>query len=580
MTFNTAAVITLKPMDTRLTYTEPDPELSRTIQRALNCHPVLAGLLADRGITCADEARFFLNPDFSRLANPFTLKDMDPGVARIHTAVANREKILVFGDFDADGVTATATVFEFLSRVEADVAWYVPHRVKEGYSLQTDHIRMAVEMDVDLIITVDCGISSGEAVAAARAEDIDVIITDHHEPGGEAPQALAVINPKQADCRSGLDYLAGVGVAFYLVMALRKFFREKGMWERFEEPSLIEFLDLFTIGTIGDMVPLVADNRTLCIAGMRQIRTGARPGINAMVQSARLDPDRMDSDDISFKIVPRINAAGRISHARICVSHLTATGLSQAKTSARLLDDLNLRRQHIEREIVLGIEHRITKDPGLIDGRILVLWDSRWEPTVLGIAASRLSRKYACPVVLLSVKDGMATGSCRSLNQINIHQALGANSDLLERFGGHAMAAGLTLKADRIDSLTRGLRQHLEAHYSDEDFVPTLRVDAELQIDDITLELARAIDSLRPFGTANPEPVFMARNLWVSDALILGGCHRKMQLRGETGATTVEALHFNLPDTSDLPVFFPRLLFTLKINKFKAQAAQMIIRDA
>ncbi|HCY86448.1 MAG TPA: single-stranded-DNA-specific exonuclease RecJ, partial [Desulfobacteraceae bacterium] len=390
-------------METRLTHISPDPELTRRLSKALNCHPVLASLLADRGLNSPEEARFFLDPDFSRLTNPFDLKDMLQGVERIHSAVVNNEKILVFGDFDADGVTATSTVFEFLSRAEADVAWYVPHRVKEGYSLQPAHIDIAVEMNVDLIITVDCGISAAEAVEAARSEDVDVIVTDHHEPGEDFPNALAVINPKQPDCSSGLDYLAGVGVAFYLVMALRKFFREKQVWEEIEEPSLVEYLDLFAIGTIGDMVPLVGDNRTLCIAGMRQIRMGSRPGIKAMVQSARLDIAQMDSDDISYKVVPRINAAGRISHARICVSHLTAPSLSEAKTTAQLLDDLNLKRQHIEREIVLDIENRISRDPTLLDGRIIVLWDRRWEPTVLGIAASRLSRKYTSPVVLMSV---------------------------------------------------------------------------------------------------------------------------------------------------------------------------------
>ncbi|MCG8619482.1 MAG: single-stranded-DNA-specific exonuclease RecJ [Desulfobacterales bacterium] len=558
----------------------PDPELTQRLSDALNCHPVLAGLLAQRGLNSPEEAEFFLDPDFSRLTNPFDLKDMQAGVERIYSAVLNNEKILVFGDFDADGVTATSTVFEFLTRAEADVAWYVPHRVKEGYSLQPDHIEIAVEMNVDLIITVDCGIGSAEAVEAARAEDIDVIVTDHHEPGDDFPEALAVINPKQPDCTAGLDYLAGVGVAFYLVMALRKHFREQQIWEEIEEPSLVEYLDLFAIGTIGDMVPLLGDNRTLCIAGMRQIRSGTRPAVKAMSQAARLDLSQMDSDDISYKLVPRINAAGRISHARICVSHLTAPTLNEAKTTAQLLDDLNLKRQHIEREIVLDIENRISRDPTLLDDRIIVLWDRRWEPTVLGIAASRLSRKYTCPVVLMSIKDGIATGSCRSVNQINIHQALGANADLLDRFGGHAMAAGLTLKEERLEDISIGLKDYLNTHCSDEDFIPKLSVDAELGIDDITLDLARAIDRLRPFGTANPEPLFMARNLWVGDSVILGNSHRKMVLKGEHSVNSVEALHFNLSDTSDLPAFYPTLLFHLKINKFKKHAAQMIVKEA
>jgi len=208
-------------MDIKLTYSTPDRDVVQGLQRALGCHPVIAGLLADKGITSADEARFFLNPDYSRLSNPFELKDMDKAVARIHTAVCNKEKILIFGDFDADGVTATAMLYQFLSLVDADLSWYVPHRTKEGYSLQLPHIEMAVSMDVDLIITVDCGISSHEAVAAAAGEDIDVIITDHHEPDTAIPKAVAVVNPKQAGCSARLEYLAGVGVAFYLIMGLR-----------------------------------------------------------------------------------------------------------------------------------------------------------------------------------------------------------------------------------------------------------------------------------------------------------------------------------------------------------------------
>ena len=238
-------------MEIELTYSTPDKDVVHTLQTALGCHPVVAGLLADKGLTTADEAQFFLNPDYSRLCNPFELKDMDKAVERIFTAVCNKEKILIFGDFDADGVTATAMLYQFLSIVEADLSWYVPHRTKEGYSLQLPHIEMAVSMDVDLIITVDCGIGSHDAVCAAGKEDIDVIITDHHEPDSTIPEAFAVVNPKQADCDAGLDYLAGVGVAFYLIMALRKIFRKNGVWEHYPEPRLSEYLDLFTIGTIG-----------------------------------------------------------------------------------------------------------------------------------------------------------------------------------------------------------------------------------------------------------------------------------------------------------------------------------------
>ncbi|WDP88738.1 MAG: single-stranded-DNA-specific exonuclease RecJ [Desulfobacter sp.] len=566
-------------MDTQFTYAAPDPQITSRLTQALGCHPVLAGLLADRGINEPGEARFFLNPDFSRLTSPFDLKDMDKAVERIYTAVVNKEKILVFGDFDADGVTAVSVIYDFLTTVEAAPAWYIPHRTKEGYSLHPPHIEMAVDMDVDLIITVDCGISSHEAVKAAALEDIDVIITDHHEPSETLPTALAVVNPKQEACTAGLDYLAGVGVAFYLVMALRKFFRDKGLWDTFAEPDLVQFLDLFAIGTIGDMVPLVKDNRTLCVAGLRRITLGKRPGLQAMARAARLDLNRMDADDISFKIVPRINAAGRISHARICVTHLTCRDRSQADAGAQLLDELNTKRQYIEREIVRDIESRIELDPALLDGRLLVLWDNRWEQSVLGIAASRLSRKYGCPVVLLSLDGGRAVGSCRSVNRINIHQALTENSHLFEKFGGHAMAAGLTLKEEHLAALKPALSRYLDTRCSPEDFQNSVKVDAELGVEDMTHGLASAIESMMPFGTANPEPLFLARNLWVASSHIIGTCHRKMILKGESGTAQVEALHFNLPDVTDLPGFYSQILFKLKVNKFKPDGVQIIVQD-
>ena len=437
-------------MEITLTYATPDKEVVQTLQTALGCHPVIAGLLADKGITTPDEAKFFLNPDYSRLRSPFALKDMNKAVERIYTAIRNKEKILIFGDFDADGVTATAMLYQFLGLVEADLSWYVPHRTKEGYSLQLPHIEMAVSMDVDLIITVDCGISSHEAVEAAGKEDIDIIITDHHEPDTTIPNAFAVVNPKQADCTAGLDYLAGVGVAFYLIMGLRKRFRDNGVWEQFAEPNLSEYLDLFTIGTIGDMVPLVDDNRVLCVAGIKRIRMGHRPALVSMARASRVDLDKLDSDDISFKIVPRLNAAGRISHARICVSHLTCPAPAQTETTAVLLDELNQKRQLIEKEIVQEIERRIADDPSILDNRIIVLWDSEWEASVLGIAASRLARKHACPVVLLNSKEEIAKGSCRSINQINIHQILSEIRDVLDNFGGHAMAAGLSVRKKNL----------------------------------------------------------------------------------------------------------------------------------
>ena len=568
-------------MGTLLTYSESPPDKTKALCNALGCHPVIASLLWSRGFHSPESAQFFLNPNFDQLTNPFKLKDMDIAVDRIYSAIQNKEKIMVFGDFDADGVTATALLHDFFSRIEADISWYVPHRIKEGYSLQVSHIAMAADLNVDLIITVDCGVTSNDAVLAARDEDMDVIVTDHHEPSDILPDAMAVIDPKQKECTANLDYLAGVGVAFYLVMALRKHFRDQGFWDRYEEPNLLDFLDLFALGTIGDMVPLIHENRVLCMAGIRQIKKGKRPGIHALAQVARVDLGTLDSDDISFKLVPRINAAGRISHSRICVSLLTAQSMVEAEKTAQLLDELNQKRQLIEKEIVQDIEKRIFERPALLKNRLLVLWDSSWNPSVLGIAASKLARKYTCPVVLICDGQEPAMGSCRSINNINIHQALGEASHLLERFGGHAMASGLALKKENLPQLVQSLSEHMQATYTDEAFEKSMVIDTQLVIEDMNYELALQLNRLRPFGTANPEPIFLASNLKVISSYLLGGLHRKMILQhpDSPGGATVEALHFNLPDPNYLPDHYEQLAFRLKINKFKAKSAQIIIED-
>jgi single-stranded-DNA-specific exonuclease len=568
-------------MTTHLTYATPDPEGVRLLCRDLGCHPVTAALIWNRGFTSVEAARLFLNPGFDHLTDPFSMKDMEKAVLRIYAAVINKEKILIFGDFDADGVTATTLIHDFLCVVDADLTWYIPHRIKEGYGISPDHIHMAAQWGVDLIITVDCGIGGVDAVAAAADEDMDVIITDHHEPGPILPSALAVVDPKQPDCGSGLSFLAGVGVAFFLVMALRKFFREKGVWSQFPEPDLLRFLDLFAVGTIGDMVPLIQENRVLCMAGIKQMQKNARPGIQALARAARIDMKQLDSDDISFKMVPRINSAGRMSHARICVSLLTSPGMAEAQKTAFLLDDLNVRRQTIEREIVSDIENRILQDPGLIKNRLLLLWDKKWDPSVLGIAASRLSKKYVCPVLLLSCNKDVAMGSGRSINNINIHKALTENAHLLQKFGGHAMASGLTLAIDRIPELVSGIHAHLKTHYTETDFSKTLFIDAEIKLDEISFDLALDLDRLRPFGMANPEPLFLARRLKVVSSHIIGRSHRKMLLQSADTANgpVAEAFHFNMPDIQQAPMFYDRLAFRLKRSKFKSCTPQMIIED-
>ncbi len=559
-----------------------DPGSCAWLEKTMGLHPVTAGLLVQRGITSPEQAKSYLYPDLHSLADPFTLKGMKRSVRRIYHALMNQEKIMIFGDFDADGVTATTLLYEFLQICGGNITWYIPHRIEEGYGFQDSHALMAARENIDLIITVDCGISSVSAVDMANQEDIDVIITDHHEPGPCLPRAFAVIDPKQKDCPAGLGYLAGVGVAFFMAMALRKYFRDKGLWQEIPEPSLLRFLDLFVMGTIADMVPLVKENRVLCQAGFRQIVQNPRPGISALMKVCRLDLSRLDFEDLSFKLIPRINSAGRMAHARICVSLLLHQNVSDAFSIAQVLDELNHKRQIIEREIVDTIQRKIQSDPALIHERLLMLWGVDWHPSVLGIAASRLAREYARPVILLSRKDGKITGSCRSVNQINIHRALSDNAHLLEHFGGHIHAAGLTLPMDNFEPLLAGIEQHLDSHYTQEDFLPKITVDAELSFSDITCSLARELHQLKPFGMENPEPLFLIRNARVASSHILGGSHRKMTLQNTKGSLVrpIEAFHFNLKNTDHLPMAFDEMVCRVKINKFKPSEVQLTVESA
>ncbi|MDY0219729.1 MAG: single-stranded-DNA-specific exonuclease RecJ [Desulfobacterium sp.] len=566
-------------METEWSEKKPDQTVVSRLEDGLGCHRVIATLLANRDIKTPEAALAFLSPSMETLTNPFALKDMDRAVERIILAIENKEKILIFGDFDADGVTATAVLNDFLTHINGEVSWYIPHRIREGYSLKVEHIAMAVEQQIDLIITVDCGSDSFEAVDLARHEDIDIIVTDHHEVPDPKPEAFAIVNPKQKKCPSGLDHLAGVGVAFYLVIALRMEMRKRGVWENISEPNLITSCDLVALGTIADMVPLRAENRILTMAGIQVMREGRRPGLKALVEVAGINPALLDSDDIAFRIAPRINAPGRISHARICMDLLCSKEAGAVQQKAEILDQLNRRRQQTEQSIVADIEQRILRRGETSFKNAIVMWDSSWNPGVMGIAASKIAREYARPVVLISTAKTPATGSCRSVDNINIHTALGQCSALLERFGGHAMAAGLTMRHERIEDFSRLFQQTICSMVNSEPQKKIMELDCALEIDSITEELIQAVDRLRPFGIGNPDPLFYCKDVTVVNSTIIGLGHRKMQLAKRTAPSgpPITAMHFNIDDPAYPPAHFERIAFRVRMNHFNGKSSPQII---
>jgi len=570
-------------MDMEWIYKIADPGTVTKISRIIGCHRAVAELLVNRGITTPEAAFSFMYPSFDNLAPPFSMKDMTSAVERIYAAICHREKIMIFGDFDADGVTATAILHDFLTHVNAEVSWYIPHRTKEGYSMKPTHIAMAVEQCIDLIITVDCGSDNHDAVDAAAKEDIDVIITDHHQISPPFPRAVAIVNPKREDCTAKLDHLAGVGVAFYLVIALRKYMREQNFWNDIPEPNLLTYCDLVAIGTMADMVPLKNENRILTTAGIRVIQQGKRPGIKALADVSRVDHTVFDSDDISFRIAPRINAAGRMAHARICVGMLTTRETSSAEQTASLLDQLNLKRQQTERSIVEDIENQIHRQPDILARQAIVLAHEKWNPGVLGIAASKTARKYFRPVVLISTAATPATGSCRSVASVDIHAILTHCAPLLETFGGHVMAAGISILGKNIEAFAHLFAERVALAVQEHPLEKQLIMDCSLEPHEITEAFIKEVDQLRPFGTDNPEPLFYCKDLKVASSFLIADKHRKMtleKLSPQGSGATIEAFQFNIDTQQPLPMYFDKIAFRVRINRFNRKSFPQIIIEA
>jgi single-stranded-DNA-specific exonuclease len=561
---------------------QPDPSLVQKIRYHLNCHPITAKILANRKMGSASQALEFFQPSLDILPSPMLLNGMAAAVQRIQTALQRQERILIFGDYDADGVTATALLQNFLKQAGADVVTHIPHRMDEGYGLQPKHInQIAAPQQVRLIITVDCGSSSYDAVEAAGRFGIDVIITDHHNIG-EAPAAHAVINPKLMDDPHELTGLAGVGVAFYLAIALRMGLRQIGWWRTRKEPNLKALSDLVALGTIADMAPLTGVNRILTKTGLSQLNCGTRPGIEALRSACNICTGGIGSEDIAFRIAPRINAAGRMAHARVALDLLNAPSLEVAIELAQTLNQFNQRRQEIEQQIFDQIVQRMESRDDLLARKTLLLADEKWHQGILGIVASRLASRYHRPVVLVAIQNGIGKGSARSIPELDLFAALSQCSDLLDKFGGHRLAAGLTVRAERIRALQIAFEKAVAQIVPDHHLTPKLEIDSEIQFDQISPQLLDELELLEPFGTDNPAPVFFARDVHVTSAAIVGHRHRRMCLcQSRTKSPAMDAIHFNLPKDAPNGDSFEQLAFRLQWNRFKGEKRiQLVVEGA
>ena len=562
---------------------KPDPHSVETLSEELQCHPAVAAVLINRHIDSAENASKFIFTSLDHLNPPFSIKDMDTAVNRILHALKHHEKILIFGDYDVDGITATVILLEFFRNIGAEVSYYIPHRVTEGYGLKRHHITdVALRKNTDLIITVDCGSSSFDAVKAAKDAGIDVIVTDHHLISDARPSAVAVVNPKRQDCNAGFEHLAGVGVAFCLLICLRKKLRDEHFWKNRREPNLKKLCGFVALGTLADMVTLVAENRILVKTGIEVIRSSIHPGLNALMEISGIDKTFLDGNDMVFGIAPRLNAAGRIDHASTAVELLTTKKTKSAQQLARDIDRMNQKRRAMENEIFAQIQRYLDRNPPLFQKNAWIFVDKRWHLGLLGIVASRIMEKHCRPVVLITTRGEIGKGSGRSLPGINLYEALSACADFLENFGGHPAAAGLEIKSERIDQFKIHFENVVEHMARQGNFTPKITIDYELDFADISAALMDQIETLRPFGTGNNEPLFLARNVNVASSKIVGGRHRQLRLNQRCSKTdkVFHAIQFNVDPNGPLTEHFAQMAFRLRWNRWNGKTtAQIVVEE-
>ena len=482
---------------------------SSRLMRELGVSNILAHLLCNRGLTDPEAAHRFLKPQVESLYDPYLMAGMRQAVDRIRRAIEQHEKIMIYGDYDVDGTTSIIILRKALEGLGADVSYYVPQRLVDGYGMKEEAIRQAHAAGAKLIISADCGIRAHAVVELANEIGVDVIITDHHLPEARLPRAAAVLNPQRPDCHYPGKNLAGVGVAFKLVHALLK--------ETGRERALESFMKVAAIGTIADMVPLTDENRIIAKFGLEGLRQPNNHGLKALLESAGIQLDRpIGYNDIAFRVGPRINAMGRMGKANPVVELFWAESPEQAQDMARVLNEQNAARQQAERYVLEEAHKVLEAHPDLASGPVMVLAGQRWHRGVTGIAASKLVEKFYRPAIVISLEDGLGYGSGRSIRPFHLLKGLDQCADLLVRYGGHSHAAGLTIQEDRVDALTVRLNQYAASVLTQEDLIPEIEIEHMLTVPDIGFELWQEISRLEPFGNENPKPVFAVREARVA----------------------------------------------------------------
>ncbi|NBC82802.1 MAG: single-stranded-DNA-specific exonuclease RecJ, partial [Bacteroidetes bacterium] len=472
----------------------------------LNIHKTLATLLVQRGVRTFDEAKAFFRPQLSQLHDPFLMKDMQKAIDRINNAMSKGEKILIYGDYDVDGTTSVALLYNFLSQHYQNIEFYIPDRYKEGYGVSYNGIEYAALNGVSLIISLDCGIKANEKIQFAKDRNIDFIICDHHTPDKTIPNASAVLDPKQSDCQYPYKDLSGCGVGF-------KFLQGLCQANNYDTAPLFDLLDLLVVSIASDIVPITGENRVMAFYGLKKLNESPGIGLQSIIDIAAMNGKPILIDDIVFKIGPRINAAGRIDSGKQAVELLVARDSAQASKLCSQINIHNQTRKNIDKTITEEALRELRRDPEQLDKYTTVLFNPDWHKGVVGIVASRLIDYFYRPTIILTESNGMATGSARSVDGFDLYQAVNECADLLESYGGHTYAAGLTIKPENVEPFKKRFEEVVQCQITPEQRIPQIDIDAELKFEDITPKFYRILKQFEPFGPQNMKPVFFTENV-------------------------------------------------------------------
>ena len=487
--------------------TEEQKEAARALAKEIGISPILCKLLLERGIKTAAAAKRFFRPQLNELHDPFLMKDMDVAVERLNKAMGRKERILVYGDYDVDGTTAVALVYKFLQQFYSNIDYYIPDRYNEGYGVSEKGIDYAYETGVKLIIVLDCGIKAIEEIAYAKEKGIDFIICDHHVPDEALPDAVAILNPKRADSTYPYEHLSGCGVGFKLMQA---FAINNGI----DFHQLTPLLDLVAVSIASDIVPIMGENRVLAYHGLKQLNSNPSVGLKAIIDICGLSEKDINMSDIVFKIGPRINASGRIQNGKEAVELLTEKDFSTALEKASQINQYNETRKDLDKSMTEEANRIVDKLDGLANRRSIVIYNADWHKGVIGIVASRLTEIYYRPAVVLTRTDQLATGSARSVSGFDVYKAIDHCRYLLEYFGGHTYAAGLSMKVENVEKFTQRFEQYVSDHILPEQTSATIDIDAQLDFRDITPKFFSDLKKFNPFGPDNHKPVFCTFNVY------------------------------------------------------------------